>query len=207
MKVLIITSGRSGSTSLALGLSNSINGCDLFFEPFASFNHNNNELIRNDLGTPTSIKKHVFYLRNSDYNVIEKHIIDDPYYWGDNKEVSRKDCCVDFYLNYSKCFDKIILLDRRKLEDWVDSWVNAREKNEFFKYEEKKIKDVDYKEELKQYGELKEMLYIISDKLKIPVYYYEDIFSGDKNYIKEFLDKLEIKIDSFEKLYDKLKPI
>jgi hypothetical protein len=184
MKILIISTGRSGSTNLSLGLSESLEECDLFFEPFAPFGHNNNKLIRNDLGTITSRKKHLFYLKNSNYNIVEKHIIDDPWFWG-NKEEPIKDYCINFYIEYCKLFDRVILLDRRDIKEWAISWKNASNNNDFFNYSKKNYDNINIEKEIHNLYPLKEIIHNLSSILNFPIYYYEDIFSSKEENIQK----------------------
>ena len=222
MKVLILSSGRSGSSSLSIGLSQSINSCNLFFEPFAPYNNDSKNLSKNDLGTPTSFLKHHCFLKNSNFPLVEKHIAWDPCLWEyisfNNifyeveylhkiKENIFIESCLSFYLEYSKLFDIIILLDRKNVDDLVNSWGQARfTRNFFLPYKNNPNININVGEEMEKIFLFKEILSRLSNKLNLPITYYEDLFTGKKQDTQNFLNNNNIQIDNFEILFEHLHP-
>tara|TARA_R110000782_G_scaffold129996_3_gene221652 strand:- start:54 stop:749 length:696 start_codon:yes stop_codon:yes gene_type:complete len=224
MKILIISSGRAGSSALSIGLSNSINLCNLFFEPFVPPNIDGRDrgLSQSDLSSPTNFLKHHYFLKNSNFSLVEKHIIWDPCIWDyiSFSQIFYKveylhkirqnmtiEACVNFYLEYSKLFDVVILLGRKNIDDLVNSWGQANSTGNFFlPYKNNLNLNIKPKKEMPNILLLEEMLNKLSNKLNLPITYYEDLFSGNKEFIKNFLKINNIPIDDFSLFCEYLDP-
>jgi hypothetical protein len=213
MKILIISSGRSGSTALYNALVNNLDNSLGIFEPF---NPVSNNFIKN-------INKLNVYFKLVDKgnikNLIEKHLIFDVIDGYYSRLVYDKTGLLNpfefnyniinkFYIKYMKNFDKVIILKRNNIEELAHSWYYARKNNVFFEpYQSEDIKDKDF---LKTQYFLSEKynstLINLSISTKLPVISYEDLFSGDKDYIKYFLKIYNIKINDFENFYSHLNP-
>ena len=196
MKLLILSSGRAGSTSLQKGLCNSIENTKPHFEPF--------NLKRPDaINSNDKLKKHIININNLSKKsiYIEKNLIHQPNDIYPNS-------IIDFYLNYILYFDKVILLVRKDVNEIANSYSNANLNNNWH-YFYKPVKNIPsdikkrYLYDAKNFNNL---LYTLSDITKIPIIYYENLFSGNKNYIKNFLKLFDIRVDDFDKFYTYLNP-
>jgi hypothetical protein len=150
MRILLISLPRTGSNSLMKRYADEFN-LKMIGEPFNSINDDNSFKL--------------------DDNVIIKTII--------NQKPKNVNNCFDFYLNFSKNFDKVILLSRKDKDACAESlaFLNYHEKDGF-KYNEKyewyetpnisisKTFIVDCEKELIK----------LSNSLMIDIIYYEDIF-------------------------------
>lgn len=209
MKILIISTGRSGSTSLLRGLNKSINNSISKFEPFhPDFNNLN-------------FNQHLNTIQTLNETYIEKCLIHDPvqhkhiilssfqgvykFIDHDNEIFFGKEMNVAFYKTYVKNFDRIILLDRKDLIKTSLSWAQITKSNKIFdKYVPEE--NIDNTRELRLTKKRHKQLKRLSKYLNLDIVWYEDLFSGSKNYIKYFLEKHNIEVDNFEILYEHLNP-
>ena len=173
MKIQILSSGRSGSTSLLTGIVKSMSNSKLIFEPF-------NPILDWYVDPSQNLLQHINELNNlnQDYNIIEKNLIFFP------KDLFPKSI-VSFYLDYIQNFDKVILLLRKNINQVAESFFYARHTNKWHeKYfpTEKILKNVD-KEGLNEAKTYNNLLLEISKKSKNKIYYYEDLFSGNLSLI------------------------
>lgn len=165
MKILIISLPRTGSTSLMEKLSKE-NNIPYIFEPWD--------------GTERQSYK------STDENLVLKTMIFDK----ENVEETN----IDFYIRLSKEFDQVILLSRRNLNHSIESYAYFKHhKSEKFNSRQQykweptpNLEDVKY--ELTYWNDVLNQL---SDKLKIDITYYEDIY--DLNSYEKL--RKEIKVD------------
>ena len=185
MKILIISSGRAGSNSLSKGLQLSLNNHKLITEPFneyyfkEDYNLTNSNLIVKTLSFhgPLNLFRYV------DINLIQKQTI-------------------NFLLNYCTNFSKLILLGRIHHSNSAKSW----QKLFTSQYPNKNpLHNLPYTDFLSHVSYSESILETISNIKGVPITYYEDIFSGNKNIIDIFLNNHQIQLDN-NSLYDFLDP-
>lgn len=187
MKILIIGAPRSGTTSLRKGIGKQ--GFKQYQEPW-------NE-VSND---------------HPDYKVIpEGKIV--------YKTISRQvpkylDLTpIDFYLELVKSFDRVILLNRLNVEEHLISIKNlyyrsSIKKSKQVKWSEKEIPSSfnwSREETLESIILHTEVLDTISAKTGIPVTYYENLYSVDRDVARKEIEKLDLDL-SVEKLLKSLDP-
>lgn len=151
MRTLIISLPRTGSSSLLEKISKEKN-LKYVFEPFDGTNR-------------------WIYSENDDDVAVKTLIFDKPDNWKTN---------IDFYLDLSKQFNEIILLSRKNLKECAESWAYYRfikdltGKSLMEKYHWEMTSNFDqiYEKIITWDRELK----TLSEKLNIPITYYEDIF-------------------------------
>lgn len=154
MKILIIALPRTGSTALGETLLKKYKLKKYLFEPFV----------------PDSKEKY----NQEDTNVVVKTLV---YQIPENvKEENR----IEWLINLTKEFDEIILLSRKDLKSCGESWAYLSYFNETKKF----MYDDNYVWEPTPYDDLayKQVVFFdrdlsyISEKLNIPITYYEDIY-------------------------------
>lgn len=159
MNFLIISLARCGSTSLQKSISNRYN-LKKVFEPYSSWG-----LQRK---------------RYSFENVVVKtllHQIDNKQFKLGNLPESHFERCYDFYLNLSNKFDKTILLSRENTKEHSESLLSLYKNDTFdVKYVYNQTDDTSKLEE--QLKIENKYLQKLSDKLKIPIDTYEEIYYG-----------------------------
>jgi len=196
MKILILSSGRAGSTSLYKGLKNSINASKGYFEVFAP----SYPTYIPDSG---SLKKHIKKLNKTHSNrvVIEKNLVFQPTpLFPDNS--------IKFYCEYLNNFNKVILLVREDVNEIGKSFAYARLNETWHKkYTLNNKLPLDLVNDqinlAKQYNNI---IFQIAEQTKIPITYYKNLFSGNQNYINDFLKVYDIKVDNIDILYKALNP-
>jgi hypothetical protein len=200
MRVLILANGRTGSTSLMLGLASGLR-CEYIAEPW------NLDLI--DKIEP---KHHEIDYHNLPEDVVVKCIVNVKQYLGFYMYWTK--CPFDcsgldwldngseavFWYRFAQKFDKIILLDRYDVRARVLSALHAQHYEEWhgeyeFKEEiippHKNMKELYIKEEVSS-----ELLKLLSRKLEVDITYYEEIFNN-----KQRESYFGLPIDS-EKLFE-----
>ena len=159
MKVLIISLPRTGSTSLMKRITDTHN-LKPVFEPFAETNHN---------------KPNLNYDKVVD--IVVKTMIFDV--------INELDDNIQFYTEFSKKFDKVILLSRKNLKEcaeslaYMEKWVGNgyTSHNEYVWNETGLNIDGKYEFVKRQNIDLEKL----SEILNIPITYYEDIFDINSN--------------------------
>ena len=209
MKILILGLARSGTTSLLKGLYSSIDNSLSLFEIFnpTSINY----LEKNYLN-------HLNFLHTNTKPLIEKNLISDlsGHIWTTeifntlnfnqlSKLTPLFNFVANFHINYSKSFDRVILMSRKNLKESAESWVNCKYYNNFFDTY-KFNPNLDIKNKLIELKFYQKVLEDISLKLNTPITYYEDLFTGNKQDLQNFLNKNNIQVNNFEVLYEHLDP-
>ena len=209
--ILICGIARTGTTSLLQSLSKDK---EIIHEPF-------------NYPLPRFQKKKLKY--PSDFWDLKNTVVKSIYY--QKPQESKLDNFL-FYVEFSKYFDKIILLDRKNFQEHLLSCINlqAKIRNKVLYNEEKgKYKfayvkkfshdspwreedlsdyDFEYAKEYKFEYHLKrdkEDLKKISDILKVPITYYEDLFGKDRSKSLQIIKNWNIDVDS-NYLHDFLHP-
>jgi len=199
MKILIISQGRSGSTNLLNYLSNSIPNHLSYNEPFNVDPIKVKNTIPLDLKAPNLIVK-----------TLVSYVPSNCYTFFDTEQTIQK--IINYYLNsLIPNFNKIVLLTRMNEIENVKSYYNSLETNKWhspyhmpssFSFS----KDQRINSILSNIRNNNSILYRLSEIIKVPITYYEDIFTGDKNKIQNFLKQSQIEISNFEKFYSYLDP-
>jgi hypothetical protein len=158
MSILIIALPRTGSSELGRRLS-TYNKFKYEFEPFNP-----------SVGLPplTDFKKIVL-------KTIIFHL---PYYVNEENRIN-------WLIELTKNFDEVVLLSRKNLVDCAESWsyLMHKEKEKSFKSNQPYLweKTPNYDKEYGNIIKWNEELTFISNKLNIPITYYEDIYNSDEN--------------------------
>lgn len=162
MKILVISLPRTGSTSFSkkIALENNLS---IVFEPFAP-NAKQFNKIKN------------FETDYTKDNIVVKTIVNDEY-------------DTNWFVNFSKEFDKIYLLSRRNLKECIESWayLNYKRNEIGFDFETEYFweKTPNYEKYENQILRWNEKLKEVSIKLNESIIYYEDIFDSTKNRLRK----------------------
>lgn len=193
MKILILATPRSGSTSLAKFIDSHLvlQNYKMFIEPYALLNHN-------DYSDKFDCETTDLLLGYD--NIIIKNLILVGYDEYPTKTFNN----VYEYLEWcSNFFDKIIILDRKnkiaQAESFVINETLARERG--IGWHTPKVYDLDridksyLRDMVNRYTESSKILRELSESKNIPAFYYEDIFlEHNTNTIKNLLEYLEIEL-------------
>jgi len=156
MSILIIALPRTGSSELARRLS-TYNKFKYEFEPFNP-----------SVGLPplTDFKKIVL-------KTIIFHL---PYYVNEENRIN-------WLIELTKNFDEVVLLSRKNLTDCAESWSYLMHKEKSFKSNQPYLweKTPNYDKEYGNIIKWNEELTFISNELKIPITYYDDIYNSNEN--------------------------
>ena len=172
MKILIIAIPRSGSTTLIRAMSSTLK-LKRIDEPF------NEELWEN-----------VNWDYTPENNVVVKSLI--------NIIVPNHNT-INFYKEYSKLFDKTIILSRKNTQEAAESyafqmWTPTNIPNKWHqKYNYNQLGDIDKWVEFMI--KTKNNLETLSNELNIEIDWYEDLYCGDEEKIVNFLNKHKITVD------------
>lgn len=162
MSILIIALPRTGSTELGkrLAIKNRI---EYEFEPF-----NPKAKLRYD----DSYKN----------KVVKTMIFHTPFFINDNERL-------DWLIKISKDFKQVILLSRKDLVACTESWSYLLDKtNKGFKSNQSYVweKTANYDEQFEFIKNCQFELNYISDRLNIPITYYEDLYDlNDKSRLRK----------------------
>jgi hypothetical protein len=152
MSILIIALPRTGSSELGRRLS-TYNKFKYEFEPFNP-----------SVGLPplTDFKKIVL-------KTIIFHL---PYYVNEENRIN-------WLIELTKNFGEVVLLSRKNLTDCAESWSYLMHKEKSFKSNQPYLweKTPNYDKEYGNIIKWNEELTFISNELKIPITYYEDIYN------------------------------
>ena len=196
MRVLILATGRTGSTNLMMGLAEGL-GCNYVAEPW------NLDLALK--GIPQDID-----YNNIPEDVVVKVIVNVKQYLGfymywttcpydcSGLDWLDNDSEAVFWYRFAQKFDKVIILDRYDIHAKVVSAVHAQHYDIWhkeYKYDERiipsNLKELYLKEEVST-----ELLKLLSRKLEVDITYYEEIFNN-----KQRESYFGLPIDS-EKLFE-----
>jgi hypothetical protein len=215
MKILIVSTGRSGSSNLFKGLLNSLNQCKGYYEPNnpeCSTLYNNNEGKIDFLNKNIVVKilSHHFLPINKDF--LLEDIYKDFYthhFHNSNLSYLHQKLHI-FYNLFFPHFDKIILLARQNEIENAKSWAHIFE-NDFFGKDAHKpyfsnSSSNNYLKFLPLVRNYNDLIYQTSTNYNIPITYYEDIFTEDQNKIQNFLDLNGIKLDKPSLFFETLNP-
>jgi hypothetical protein len=183
MRILIIASPRTGSSELASRLSRYLS-LNLYQEPFnprsgvVEYNLEDNAIVKCIVQQLPGVNN------NPDHNISTK------------KEI------VDYWKEYSKNFDKTILLNRKIIKDQVESWhyflaASRREQQEGNRVRYANKKYTYSRQDLSDYNLAKryvlwtnQLIKRISYETKIPILYYEDLYVTDGRRYRQFEEKI-----------------
>jgi hypothetical protein len=160
MRILVISLPRTGSTSFSKDLAKE-NNLSFVFEPFAP----NAELLN-------ALKN--FDIDHTKDNVVVKTLVNDEY-------------DVDWFIEFSKGFDKTHLLSRRNLKQCIDSWAYLNHNRGKIDFETEYYWEItpNYGECQQQIIRWEEKLQLIATELNQKVLYYEDIFGYNNNKLRK----------------------
>ena len=182
MKILLLASARSGSTILIRALSKILRLYP-YGEPF-------------NYGLPNRPDTYPFALQSRSIVKTLVHQRPEKYYGEE-----------DFYQIYKREFDKVILLTRKNLQQTYESLsynVHNHPNGDWpFRYWYKKVP---FNQELyDSVGLQYKQILQYSKKWDIPVTYYENLYSGNKEIIYECIKTWNLKVD-YDKLYHFIDP-
>ena len=190
MKILIISPPRCGSTSLLNSIS-VLRNAERIAEPYT----NPEELISRDPYTyPLSLSK------NCVVKMITRQV---PIDYG------TPDDFVEFILSIYNLYDRVILISRKNFKDHFESYVNLK-----LKLNKEDVHAPWYIEDIKKYidsiskTDFRKFITPISKlskNLSIPITYYEDLYSLDRNKSYKILENLNIDLN-YHKLNYLLNP-
>jgi hypothetical protein len=189
MKILLLGTPRSGSTSLVRLIDSHIDlpNYKMVIEPFnKSLYSNEKHTIESLLEYKNILVKNLFLIGNDEY---------------------AENSFIDVYEYFNWCysyFDKIIILDRKdkiaQSESFAINETLMREKG--VDWHTPKIYDLDSIDKsylqtmIDRYTESSEILHTISSKQKFPIFYYEDIFlEKSRKHIEDLFSYLDMKLN------------
>lgn len=189
MKILLLGTPRSGSTSLVRLIDSHIDlpNYKMVIEPFnKSLYSNGTHTIESLLEYENILVKNLFLIGNDEY---PDKSFDNTYEY------------FDWCYSY---FDKIVILDRKdkiaQSESFAINETLMREKG--VDWHTPKIYDLDSIDKsylqtmIDRYTESSEILHTISSKQKFPIFYYEDIFlEKSRKHIEDLFSYLDMKLN------------
>jgi len=184
MKILIVATPRSGSTSLLRAISTEL------------------KLIRygEPWNTGIRLKKGVikYPIEEKDSYVVKCICDQFPPSLDTNP--------IDFFTEYIKEFDKVILLSRQDKRAAYESFMYSDLNRESYYWHKPYFIEStegyeNYKVKTEYFYKLYELIELISIRSNKPIYWYEDIYSGDKDKVIKVLTELGL-----EEYYDNFQP-
>ena len=173
MRIILLTIPRSGSVSLLKGFSECLSYTRIG-EPF-------NLQLRNK--TPNLDKN----------NIVVKTFID--------QVPSNVDSNINFYAEFIKNFDKVILISRKDLKSAAESYAYNLKHSSVRGWENRYYynnEGLDVEHWLNWYNILHSDLETLSKIINKDIDWYEDIFSGNLTKVKNFLLKHNLEINTSE---------
>lgn len=183
MRILIVASPRTGSSELASRLGRYLS-LKVYQEPF----NTRRGKIEYGLEDNAVVKCIIHQLPG---------IKNMP-----NHSISTKKEIVDYWKEYSKNFDRIILLNRKIIKDQVESWhyflgARIKEEQEGFKERYANKKYAYSKHSLSSFEQDKRYILWCNQLIKrlsyetgIPIIYYEDLYVTDGKKYRQFNKKI-----------------
>ena len=192
MKILIISPPRAGSTSLLDSISDLCN-YESIFEPYI-----------NEMSQRTTDRK-PYPFNVPDNSVVKMISYQVP------KNYGKPSNFLDFIVSVYRDYDKVILLNRRNEKEHFESYVNLIIKNKNpiknstrpWYYED--ITDKLHLFDLNEIIPYRNVIDELSNKLSIPITYYEDLYGNDRLKSLEIIKKWKLDIDNGE-LNERLNP-
>jgi hypothetical protein len=184
VNILVISLPRTGSTVLSKSISSYYN-IPLYLEPF-------NDTIENQVSYDSLINK-----KNK---VVKTMIHHRP-----------NGILHDFMDEFCFSFDKVILLSRRKLNDACLSWnyniINKKLSNQWHeKYHIENESEYTNHQTNSFFERISKKLNEISDRIEIPIVYYEDLYSGNEILVKKTLSIMLDNSNIYEYIKDIIHP-
>jgi hypothetical protein len=188
MRILILGTPRSGSTSLTKLIDAHINleGYQMFIEPFNLELDGYISNIDSIIPFKHLLIKNLFLIGNNEYPIDSFENVYEYFKW-----------CYSF-------FDKIIILDRKdkiaQSESFTINETLMRERGVDWHipkiYDIEKIETSYLNDIFDRYTKSSEILHIISNENNLPIFYYEDIFlEKSRKHIEELFSYLDINLN------------
>jgi hypothetical protein len=188
MRILILATPRSGSTSLVKLVNSHITISDykMLIEPFNSELDGYLTNIDSIIDTKNLLIKNLFLVENDEYPTDSFNNVYEYFEW-----------CYKF-------FDKIILLDRKdkvaQSESFAINETLMRERGIDWHtpkiYDTEKIESSYIETMISRYTKSSDILHKMSNEHNFPLFYYEDIFlEHNKSNIKNLFNHLNIQLD------------
>lgn len=200
MKIQILGNPRTGTTTLYYALLNTINHSAGIYEPL---NPHTNYKIIND----KKLQEHLSIINNCNMNVIEKNtIVNEPKNCTtEHKRVQEVERQFNFYKSYLQNFDKVILLYRKNIISTCRSLANAQV---YGTWHTSYTSDptLNFEKHIPVIELNNKVLLKLSKHLNIPLTYYEDLYSGDLDYLNNFLTYYDIKVNNLKEFYSVMDP-
>ena len=183
MKILIISPPRAGSTSLLDNIS-VLTKYQSIFEPYN--NGLSNQLFRSEY--PLLLPENCI-VKMISYQV--------------PKEYGKPSYFFNFILSIYKEYDKIILLNRKNLQEHFESYVNLRIRNDknldvYVPWFKENIEENIIKYNIEDFKPYRNIIDEISNELKIPIVYYEDLYGKDRKKSLEIIKSWNLGINDNE---------
>jgi len=199
MKILIISTPRSGSTNLFNGLYKSMSFYRGFCEPF---NPSSESLGDNNLNYSLAynnvlVKILVWDLVVHGYYKNYYELISRMFYKKNFNINNLKEIVYNSLVEYIKNFDKVILLTRKNKKEAIKSMSHAMATGNYhskYNYSKNNITFPLFGENIIYH--LDNILHQISKNLNFPLNYYEDIFSGNLQCIDTFVTENNLYLDN-----------
>lgn len=181
MKVLIIGTPRSGTSTLNRAIGTSAN-LKRYGEPW------NRNLHSNILPFPYEFES----------KCVVKTLVNQIPYGYDNFPIH------DFYSELLKLFDKVILLGRKSREDLLISFTYqmqsdiadpTRVSTDWHTKYQPDIPALDLETYRSDINYICDLLLDVSKYFNLPITWYEDLYSGNLDFTEKFIDSLELSLD------------
>ncbi len=209
MKVLIIGIGRTGTSSLLDGIAEQfdVRISEPFYHRWREVGHHKNfEWPMKEL--------------QGEKKVVLKCLINQTPFTLKIENESPE--MIQFYVDWSKDFDKVILLGRKNIKEHWESWLNLmyrfyQTNKEYWPGDRSKEAKwianthekwyweaipqdfIDTQTSIKhKFEEQHESLKKVSESLNIPITYYEDLYGEDRMESFEVINKWELDLDPFQ---------
>jgi len=194
MKIQIFGPPRSGTTSLYEALRDNINYTMGLFEPL-------NPGMCYKINKKKKKINHLNIINNCKINIIEKNVItENPLHISDTQYQK----ILTSYKLYFNSFDKLIFLVRKNVEESAKSLAIAKAFQNW--HQPYKDVNIDYTSLLPLIKSFNQIMEDLSEHYNIPLIYYENLYSGNLNYINSFLKYYNIKLHNPQGFYTKLNP-
>lgn len=187
MKILIIGTPRSGTSSLVVGIGESLK-YKIISEPF---NYTSKDISYN------LVKDGKFVIPE---NCALKNIIRQQ-----PKEMSEINF-IDFYDLFVPLFDKVIVITRIRQDLLIESYLQALETGVWHDKWVKTHEFDDYEEEHQRMETNLKMLHIVAKRYNLPITYYEELYSGDKEKINKILKQWDIPGLHYNNMFEYINP-